>query len=52
MFLGVYCMDLSNQRQDEYAIGRFSDPTGIHTLRKCVGQAKDKTSVETAIAKQ
>jgi hypothetical protein len=30
----------------------FDDPTRIHTLRKYVGQAKDKTSVETVRAKQ
>ena len=28
------------------------DLTRIHTLRKCVGQAKDRTSVETVRAKQ
>jgi len=28
------------------------DPARIHTLRKYVGQAEDKTSVETARAKQ
>ena len=28
------------------------DPTRIHTLRKYVGQAKDKTSVEPARSKQ
>ena len=28
------------------------DPTRIHTLCKYVGQVEDKTSIETAIAKQ
>ena len=30
----------------------IDDPTRIHALRKYVGQAKDKTSVETVRAKQ
>ena len=31
---------------------KSDDPTRIHTLRKYVGQAEDKTSVETVRAKQ
>jgi hypothetical protein len=31
---------------------RIDDPTRIHTLRKYLGQAEDKTSVETVRAKQ
>ena len=34
------------------AVDVGDDPTRIHTLRKYVGQAEDKTSVETVRAKQ
>ncbi len=40
------------QPQQSWPLQGCDDPTRIHTLRKYVGQAKDKTGVETVRANQ